>query len=377
MTADTYLPRIGGAEIHVANLRQKLIERGHQVKLLTTEPGNNEQEIIRIPWKRNYFELLSRFWRLSSDVDLIHSHYCYRLAFFVGIIAKLRRKPFIITLHGYGILNHPGTPWYFQLVHSLYRFWSLHFATLIISTSRDLARHAEKYISSKKIVLISNGVDFSKFSQIQDTARLRKKYKDAKIILTVRRLTPKCGIQYLVEAMPHILRQEPSAYYIMIGDGVLREEIKKRIQILGIKDKVEMLGTVPNENVLEYLAFADVVVFPSTAESTSIACIEAMAMGKPIVASRVGGLIELLGENERGLLVKMFDWETCNYEAPLISEIPNERYEALAQGIITILKDRDLANKLGSRAKEYAKHFDWEQITIATENVYYQAGERR
>jgi glycosyltransferase involved in cell wall biosynthesis len=228
-----------------------------------------------------------------------------------------------------------------------------------------------------KTTIIPNAAD----GQLYDPARwindgsvraLREKYAGRKIILTVRRLNPKCGIQYLVEAMPEIIRRRPEILYVMVGTGRLENDIRVRVEALGIGKHVELIGLLPNNETPKYLATSDVVVFPSTAESTSISCIEAMLMEKSVVASRVGGLIELLGtDGVRGRLVKLVEWEASNYEAPPIEAVPKERITALADAVCDLLDDTGLRREMGEAARQYAlAHFDWNVVMKRTIDIY-------
>ena len=197
---------------------------------------------------------------------------------------------------------------------------------------------------------------------------LRQKYAGKKNILTVRRLVPKNGIHYLVEAMPYIKEQVLGVVYLMIGAGRMEEYLKGRINELSLGDSVKMLGEIPNNEVAKYLKLADVVVFPSTAESSSIACAEAMAMRKKIVASRVGGLVELIGENnERGTLVRLVDWQGSNYEAPI--SLDRSRYLELAGAVIKDLQSDN--DEKADKARQYAyDNLRWEVIARQTEKVF-------
>ncbi len=344
MTSDTFLPQIGGAEIHVQNLVENLLGAGHEVALITTETGRSNfdvgKNVTRTPWgKSNIIKIFRLIWADSGGATVIHSHYCHKLALFAGIAGRLRNIPVFITLHGMGILDHPGTPFFYRQAHSFYRYFSLQLATHVISTSQDLANYAYKYIPQKKITIILNGYDSSKFYYGGEVSgALKNKYSDKKIILTVRRLAPKNGIQYLIESIPLIVAKVPNAYAVIIGDGRMRDHIEERIKALDVGKYIDLLGTVGNDDIPDYLRLADVVVFPSTAESSSIACAEAMAMGKSIVASRVGGLVELLGEHdERGTLVKIVDWEGSDYDAPV--QLPQESYMRLAEAVIKNIQE--------------------------------------
>ncbi len=346
MTSETFLPRMGGAEIHVANLSRLLVEQNHEVVLVTNEidamlarERTKGVEVISMPWSRSRMVAIVRvLWAQAKRADVIHSHYSYRLATLAGIIGLLQRKPVIVTLHGLGTLNEAGARFPYTLVHAMYRRLSLGLAKRIISTSEDLARVAARYTDSRKMIVIPNGYDSDVFRPGREvSAMVRARLGERPIILTVRRLVPKNGIQYLIEALPSILKRHPDAHCVCIGDGRMRPHIESRISALGIGEAVSLLGEVDNATVPEYLSAARVIVFPSTAESVSIACAEAMGSGVPVVASRVGGLIELLGEDSsRGRLVALCDWTESDYNAPL--SLPSRKYEMLADAVCEVLE---------------------------------------
>lgn len=377
MTSDTFLPEMGGAEIHVVNIIKNLKNLGCEIELLTNEANKSEQDsgylITRLAWsKKNIFKIWQILWRKSKDIDLIHAHYSYRLAFLAVWVAKLRRKPCFVILHGTGTLPRPHSKWCYQLADYIYRYFSLNLATKVISTSQDLADVAAKYMPVKNIVVIPNGFDEEMFNDgVVVSNDLVEKYQGKKIILTVRRLVEKNGVHFLVESLPKVIKQEPNIFYLMIGDGRMREYLKGRIEALGIDDHVEMLGTLDNSLVPQYLKLAQVVVFPSTAESSSLACAEAMAVGQAaVVASRVGGLVELLGKDEeRGTLVKLVDWQQSNYNAPI--QLPPDRYQALAQAIINTLQQKPTVKM--NNAFEFAHHnLSWKIIAQKTFVLFQQ-----
>lgn len=370
MTSETYLPRFGGAEIHVDNLIKNLKQKKHDILLFTNEEGGENTGVIRLEWKKkNLFKIWKILWKESPDVDIIHCHYSYRLAAICSVIGRLRGIPVVITLHGMGILNHPDTIFIYQLAHSLYRYTSLKLSTRIISTSEDLAKFAYKYINKDKVSIIMNGFDEYLFNRnVSISKDLLNKNDKNKIIVTVRRLVPKNGVHYLIEAMPYIIEKIPNVKYIIIGDGPMKEYIKDRIQKLGIGGYVDIIGELPSKEIPEYLKLSDVVIFPSTAESSSIACAEAMAVGCSIVASRVGGLVELLGKNEeRGRFVRLVDWEDSDYGAPI--EIGNDKYRELADVVITSVLDKK-KEKLNNALIYAETNLSWESISDQTINLY-------
>ncbi len=379
VVSDTYLPLVGGAEVHVDELVRHLRAAGHQVRLFVTEPKTvpGETQITRVAWHRNFGEVFGKLWNdvASFKPDVIAAHYSYRLAAVAGVVAKLKNVPMTVTLHGLGTLPEAHAGFRSRLQVWLYRHVSLACATHVIATSQDML-DAVPWVTHKTTI-IPNGADASRFdpSTVEKdpvVAVMRQKAAGRPVILTVRRLNPKCGIQYLVEAMPEIVKRHPDVLYLMVGTGRMDDEIRARIKQLGLERNIEMVGLVQNPDVPKWFAIADVVVFPSTAESTSISCIEAMLMGKAVVSSAVGGLIELLGrDGSRGKLVKLVDGEHSDYEAPPTHGIPTERYTALAKAISDLLYDQGARDRVGAAARAYAlENFSWNIVTKKTTTIY-------
>ena len=209
-----------------------------------------------------------------------------------------------------------------------------------------------------------NGIDFDNLKhnlQEEQLEILRNKYKNNKVILTVRRLVAKNGIQYLIEAMPFVVESNKSVKYIVIGEGPKRLELEKRIKELKLDNYVELLGRIDNEEVYKYMKIADVVVFPSSAEAMSIACVEAMAVGTAVVATKVGGLIELIGgDNERGALVDLFDRDYSVYSAPAVDSIEEEKYKEFAGEIVEAFSQEKVAKDRILNAKKFSEeNYNW------------------
>lgn len=375
MSSDTYYPDIGGAEVHVFQMRRYLQRLGHQVKLFVTNPQPAKEDAdypcIRETWGlKRVPALFADILSVSKDCDVFHSHYSFRLAVLVGCAARLRGKPFFITLHGKGILDHPDTPFIYRQAEKTYRRLSLMLATHVISTSEDLAQVCERYYPASDITVIPNGVDVELFDPDHVTPKQDSRFDGADpVLLTLRRLVPKNGIHYAVSAMPFVLKAYPKAKLVMVGDGRMREELIERAERLGVSHACVFLGAIPHTDVASFAMAADVVLFPSTAESTSLACAEMMLLRKKIVASKVGGLIELLGrQEERGALVELVPWESCNYDAP--ETLPEDRYEEFARKIIDAVENPQ-AEERAERARQYAiKNLDWRVITEKTARLF-------
>jgi len=391
MLVDTYLPIMGGAEIHVLELSRALHALGYEIEVCTAVPGSENlgtDEVSDAPaeGQPEYYPPVLRLpglvgggWRALSalpgalpslvrfvrQVDVVHCHYSFLLAAMGTLLARLLGKPSAVTLHGQGTLDSSVSG---SALWRLYRYLSLKLADTIIATSEEMRAVALRFAPSSKIVLIPNGVNARKFSPHPKPQSLAKEV----IILTMRRLAPKNGVQYLVEAAPAVLREVPQARFWVAGEGKLESYIRQRVADLGLQEAFRFIGIVPHTQTPEYYRQADIVVFPSSAESISLACLEAMAMEKAIVASSLATYHELLGDaGERGLLVTLFDRQDSDYNAPL--QLPAERIQSLAQAIIRLAQDAALRIQLGRAARHLAEEgYDWRPIAAQTALLYQE-----
>jgi glycosyltransferase involved in cell wall biosynthesis len=162
--------------------------------------------------------------------------------------------------------------------------------------------------------VVPNGVDIERFSRPADgptSAGLRAKYglsPDDDVAVSVSRLVEKNGLKKLLEAMPKIDIGRP-VRLLLIGEGPMKEELSAMAHRLGIQTRVHFLGDIPNREVHNYLALADVFVRPSLSEGLGNAFLEAMAAGVPIVGSLAGGIADFLKDGETGFAVQPSDAE--------------------------------------------------------------------
>jgi glycosyltransferase involved in cell wall biosynthesis len=169
------------------------------------------------------------------------------------------------------------------------------------------------------------------------------------VVLTARRLVKKNGLEYLIRAMKHVLSEE-QCKLIVIGDGPERQKLESLSVHLGVSEHVEFVGAVPHNNMPQYISAAEVVVVPSLIEASSLFALEAMAMAKPVVATRVGGLPEIL--NDAALLVK-----------PM-----NER--ELSVAILQLLRDERKKQILGKNGCWLAQKRSWKTVAKQTDVEY-------
>ena len=365
---DSYLPRVGGAEVYAYKLATFLKKEGHDVALLTTEEGtwerDNEFPVYRLQFPKNpviFIQSLMVYARLVSESDIVHTVYSHKLATLGGILARLMGKRLIISEQGRGILDLPDNSWVHARIHEFYRSVSIKLSYHFIASCREFVDIARRYTTRDKISYMPNSVDTEEFVPLpKDYSVLPFSYNKGPLIVSIRRLVPKNGVQFLIEAIPKIVNRVPNATFVVIGWGRLEEHLKSRVRELGIEDKVYFLGKIENFKLKEYLNLADVVVFPSTAESTSIACLESMALGKAIVASRVGGYPEMIIDGQSGTLVNLTDTEASDYDAPM--NLPDNKLEELAKAVSDLALDTDKRRRFGENARTRAvSEFSWEK----------------
>jgi glycosyltransferase involved in cell wall biosynthesis len=223
-----------------------------------------------------------------------------------------------------------------------------------------------RFAPAERVVVIPNGVNTRAFAPSPKPENTDTEM----VILTMRRLAPKNGVQYLVEAAPEVLAALPQARFWVAGEGKLESALRKRVKELGLEERFCFLGIVPHDRTPEYYQRADLVVFPSSAESTSLACLEAMCCEKAIVASSLSAYQEMLGTTgERGILVSLFDREDSDYNAPLT--LAPERIHTLAEAMIALAKDAEHCTRLGRAARRFAvERYDWNLIAAQTAHIY-------
>ncbi|MCX7927271.1 MAG: glycosyltransferase family 4 protein [Candidatus Omnitrophica bacterium] len=200
----------------------------------------------------------------------------------------------------------------------------------------------ERLISSKKITTIYNGIDLSKYNNHINKSELKGKLigNVGPVILTIGSLIPRKGINFLLMALPHILKVYPQAVLLIVGEGPLDSNLKTLARNLSVDDKVVFLGR--RNDVNQIISLSDVFVLPSLAEPFGIVNIEAMAMAKPVIATKVGGIPEIIKDKESGILV------------------PPADSIALANTILEVLRDQTKAIAMGKRAREIVE----EKFTI-------------
>jgi glycosyltransferase involved in cell wall biosynthesis len=261
---------------------------------------------VAIYWENLYAMNVCRIIE-ESRVDLIHSHFAYPEGL-VGFLAKMEcKKPLIISLHGYDILVEPLvrygirlSPRYDALVRR-----AIEGADAVIVSSKAVLEEARKITASDKLHLIPNGVDTGRFNPHIDGSRLRHRFglQGKIVVFTLRRHEPKYGIEYVIRSAPRVAQKTKDVFFIVGGDGSLRPYHEQLAADLRVLDMVRFTGEIPQDELPYYYAMSDMVVVPSLQEGFGLVVTEAMACGRPVIASRVGGITDQIIDGYNGLLV--------------------------------------------------------------------------
>jgi len=209
----------------------------------------------------------------------------------------------------------------------------------ISALSTYLEKLAKRYGAKKTTRIPVYGVDMGIVKPGKKDNKLEKKYniKGNKVILTVTRLTPEKGTMYAILALKEIKKEIENVKLIIVGKGVEEEKLKGLAKKLGIEDDVIFLGHLPFAEMPKHYNLADAYLQPSLSEGLGFAPAEAMASKKPVVASNIGGIPDIVIHDKTGLLVKARD------------------HMGIAEAIKKILKDKELANRLSENGYKHVK----------------------
>lgn len=227
-------------------------------------------------------------------------------------------------------------------------------ATKIITNSRAVSQRVRFRWSSQEICVVHNGVDLGKFNSNLEGDGIRQEFSipgEDKVVTIVGRLDGWKGHRFFLEAAQKVTTQFNASKFLVVGDGALRNELEALSKDLGIESNVLFCGS--RNDIPEILAASDILVSASLDEGFGRVVIEAMAMAKPVVGTRSGGVPEIVMDGETGILVEP------------------ENSEDLAQAIRSLLADPERASEMGVAGLNRVKNsFSLEKHTREIEEIY-------
>lgn len=371
----SFYPMIGGIELYTLNMSRELKRRGHEVLIYTPNrvmgrhltPHEEEIDGIKVRRIRTLIELSYRvkLWpslasRLVEDKpDVIHtySHDTYSIPALIA--ARALGKPLIVTTYGpfssqaeYGALKRCLFMAYDTTVTpSLF-----HLANKILARYPSAVRWVKHYgIPENKIGLEPSGIP-KECLKLRDGKIFREKLGiNGPMVLYVGRMSPQKGVQHLVKAACYVVKEFPDISFVLIGPDYInyKGELLKIARGLHVDKNLSFIDPVYNlEKELEAYAACDIFVMPSSFEGFSQAVLKAMAQGKPVIATNVGGLPYEVDYGKCGILV------------------PYANFEALAKAIVKLFASPEEACKLAEEAKHRVQNFTYDVLAKSLERVY-------
>lgn len=302
-----------------------------------------------IGWLSSIVTLFRLFFYLKKLRPTIVHSFLFRANILARIAGYLIGVPIVIS----SVRVMGGEGKYFHYLERITSFMVDHYITVSESVKKHLIQHSQ--IPGGKISVIYNGVGMTNQNPLQ-TRNLKKPLEienEGEIIITVGRLHAQKGHCYLLQAIAKAGKKVPKIKLIIIGEGEEENNLKNLVKSLDLKDKIIFAGL--RGDVEKIFPIAELFILPSLWEGMPNAILEAMAAGKPIVATKVGGVPELVVHGETGILV------------------PPEDSDALASAIIGLLRDKLKAKKMGEAGRmRVEEHFNISKTIKETEYIYLE-----
>ena len=317
----TFLPHVGGIERVVYEQCKRLMQKQFEPVVLTHRNYTEKKYIfdgikvqcydsmnigfrLGIPYAIPHLSSFKTFLETVKSNDLIHVHgHPYLSSFLAAKIAKRYSKPLVLTQHNTFIEYN--------------NIWDTAEKLNDLAVGKQVLKEADKIIvvsnatknyilglgaDPEKIEVLHNGVDLNRFKPLTEVKeKMRKKLgipKDVCVVLTVRRLVYKNGIDTLLDSAEIAVKKNPKLVFVVVGKGPDFEEVKERIVHLGMQRNFRLTGFVSDKDLPFYYNVADFFALPSkSGEGLPLVALEAMACGLPVVATNVGGISEVMNED--------------------------------------------------------------------------------
>jgi glycosyltransferase involved in cell wall biosynthesis len=370
------LPHVGGIERVVYEQCKRLMQKQFEPMVLTHRNYTDKNYVfdgirvqcynslnvgfrLGIPYAIPHISSFKTFLEAVKSSDLIHVHgHPYPSSFIAAKIAKKYSKPLVLTQHN-TFIEYEGILWDHVewLNDCAIGKQVLKEADKIVVVSNA----TRKYVLSlgatpEKIEVLHNGVDLKRFRPLTGIKdEMRKKLgiaKDSNVVLTIRRLVYKNGIDTLIESAKKAIKKDPRLVFLIVGKGPDSEKIKEKIGQLGIQKNFRLTGFISDEELPFYYNAADFFVLPSkSGEGLPLVALEAMACGVPVIATDVGGISEVVKED-------------CGKLVP-----PNNP-DSLAEAILEFSHNRDLSALRKDLRAMTEQKYSWDKNVEKLVEIY-------
>ncbi len=361
LVMDWHPESIGGVQAHVRDLAYRLKKRGKEVVIISRKVGAGDVraleeeghilvkplmplDSILVPPDPSSLEDAIRSFR----PDVVHSHHIFTLTSLMALKAAYKLGVArLITNHTIQIGYEKEELWRLLSLLLPTRYF-LRYAQLVVSVSKA----ADKLVKA----IIDDAVPRRVIPNAVDTSRFRPPEREPEepIVLFVGRLVYRKGPHVLVRAFKQVSEEVPDARLVIVGRGSMEPLLRALISKLDLSDKVVLAGAISEEEKPVYYRSSWIVAVPSILnESFGIVALEGMASGRPVVATRHGGLAEVVEHGRTGLLVKPGD------------------HKELAEALILLLQDESGRRRMGLEARRVAEErYSWDVVLDAITGTY-------
>lgn len=368
-----YPPHTGGIERYVHNLSRALVERGHEVTVLTANiPEGNPVENDRGVVVRRYAclahpfndPLVPSFFKADealAGADILHAHNAYSTAALSVAIARQRSGvPAVLTHHGQHMFGDPVRDLFVTLYRKTVERWLVKRMDRIVTLSPSDAEYVSMFgVNREKISIIPNAIRAEDFlhQTARDTTGFEKAYglEGKKRVLFVGQISTRKGVDTLVRAVDRIVNGQgrDDLVFLFIGEGDYRDKAQELARRYHIDDHVRFPGKVGFNDLVSAYASSDAYVLPSLSEGMPTVILEAMFFGLPVITTDLPCLRDNFGDH-----------------AVLVPPGDNG---ALARAITGLLDDAPRCRHLSARGRELVRsNYTWDRVVLDYERLYEQ-----
>lgn len=377
-----FLPHKGGVETAVYNTAKQLISFGHKVIVITSKleeesrdfhilediliyrfKSFNIPELMLLPQISSFGIMPKALFKLSEiikkyNIHVIHAEGRFFPITFLTVILNniIFKKPMIITCQGRLKIGITGI--FEEIFDKLILKHLIKNVEMVICVSKSLKNRFLMFkINKKKLIVIPNGVDISKFKRITNPEMLKQYLKDKldyKKVIFAGRLDAQKGVEYLIRAIPLVLKNYQKVHFFILGNGKLEIKLKKLASKLKINSYITFIDAIALDQMPEFYSSADIFCLPSIHEGFPLSLAESLSIGLIVVVSATEGIPEAIKENENGFLV----------EPKNISQLSNKLLKALT------LNDHQVKIIRDNNINLAHNDFSWEYLVKKIIKIY-------